>query len=204
MTHTPTVAIMWPVMLAPERGQLPDTARIACSSGERGWHGLFLCSLMKHILPAFCLLLTIRPVRADSYSTVPVTSADVATVIGLNPADFDIRKTVVTFDKPKAITFRYTTYNNSTPCTRDCKIPGTSSSVTVLTYVPKDGGPVKSLHFWVSGSGGGIYSSFPFDATKAKMRETLMLDGVFTIRASPEKGAAKAEYTIQLLTADGG
>jgi hypothetical protein len=149
------------------------------------------------IIP-FALLITAGALNATTYDTLPVTGADVAQVLELNPADYQITKTSIDFGAPKYVTLRFTPGSNA----RDFPISGMSSSITLLTYVPKDEGQFKPLRFWVSGSGGGIHSSFPFDSSKVKFTQSTILDGIFTIRASETEDFSKPTYKIEILTSD--
>ncbi|CAN5467363.1 hypothetical protein BH09VER1_BH09VER1_26090 [soil metagenome] len=144
------------------------------------------------------LLSSLNVLAGASYETMPVTGADVAQALELNPSNYQINKTLIEFDHPKHATFRYSSLGH----TREIAISGVSPSLTLLTYVPKDGGPVKPLKFWVTGTGGAIYSSVAFDSSKVKYTKSGIVDGVFTIIASASKDFTNPEYTIQILTSD--
>jgi len=128
--------------------------------------------------------------------SLPITVADVGQVLELNPSDYHITKTKIDFDSPKKVTLRYASASNS----RDWKIPGKSSSVIFLTYVPKSGGPIKPLKFWIAGSQGATHSAFPFDTSKVKFTKSEIINGIFTVRASKTEDFSDPEYKIQILT----
>jgi hypothetical protein len=152
------------------------------------------------LLPALAALLLAIPHlgQATTWDTLPVTPGDVAQILELKPSDYRITKTQLTFDGPKKVTLRHT----SGSTTRDLTLPGVSPSVTLLTYIPKEGGNVKPLNFWVTGSGGGTSSSFAIDTTKVKFTQSEIIDGVFTIRGAIDKDVSHPEYEIQILTSD--
>jgi hypothetical protein len=153
---------------------------------------------MKSIIVLFLISLTSPVLAETSFDSLPVTGSDIAEVLELHPSDYQITKTLINFGSPKQIIFRYTSLGQ----TRDLKLPGISPSVTLLTYVPKDGGPIKPLRFWITGSGGAISSAFAFDTNKAKFRRSGLVDGIFTVITSDKGDFSDPEYTIKVLTSD--
>ena len=81
--------------------------------------------------------------------------------------------------------------------------PGVSQSVTLATCVPKDGGPVKPLRFWLSGSGGAIASSFAIDTSKVKFTRSGDINGAFAVVGVATEDSSKSEYQLQIVASGG-
>ena len=158
---------------------------------------------MKSHLTTFCVLLTASLSLAAPATTLensPVTGEDVAKVLDLHPDNYHILKERIRFDSPQhAILrcFRGSGYS-------DYEIPGgATSTVTVMTYVASDGGPVKELRIWGIGDHGSTSRGFAIDSTKTKVTEAKLINGIFTIRsaASDRDLENGAEYRIEVLVA---
>ena len=86
---------------------------------------------------------------------------------------------------------------------KDFVLKELTASVTLLTYIPSEGGPNKSLKFWLRAeSGEATHSYFAVGTSKTKFTKSEVLDGVYTIVASDSEDMKAPTYRMQILTSD--
>ena len=106
--------------------------------------------------------------------TAPISGDDITNMLGLKTS-----KTTVTFNSPKNVILRCESNGSS----RDFPITGLSESITLLTHIPSEGGPIRPCHFWITGAGRTTSSSFAFDSSKAIFTRSEIIDGTYTVSA---------------------
>jgi len=152
---------------------------------------------MKTTLPIALALLTACsfPLHSEtSMETSPITGNDLISILELN-----VQKTKISFDSPKSVIFRWESQETS----KEIPVKGATKAVSLMTYVPTDGGPIKPLRFWITGAEGTYSSCFAFDSSKAKFWRSEIIDGVFTIRASETMDfSGPLAYRIQILSTE--
>jgi len=140
------------------------------------------------------LLMFVAILRAEpSLSLVPVDGADVAAMLGL-----PVTKTLIKFDGPKKVILRFSTPGGE----QHFLLPGTSASVTLLTYVPDGAAATRILKFWLTGSGGSVHGGCSYDDANTNFMESRFINGVFTVRGGPTQDFSKTTYTIQVLASN--
>jgi len=125
--------------------------------------------------------------------TVPITGNDIVNILKL-----DAVKNEIDFGSDRYATLRFEAYGHKFEQTLDSK----DSKVTLLSYIPSDGGNVKMLSLWFAGSRESIGYSYSVDTTKNRYTKTGIIDGLFTIIAAETKDFKNPNYKIQIIPSD--
>ena len=139
------------------------------------------------------LLLATSSARAGSYESSPLTTTDIAEILGLKAT-----RSVVRFDQPQELEFRYDTgdVHHVTPL-------GKHKTVTLLIYSPsRDGGKGSFGVTIYKGDKSSISTYFPGPPAEPgkSMFTKAGFDGdVFSIQGSLKEDFSKFAYRFQIL-----
>jgi hypothetical protein len=138
------------------------------------------------------LLITGSALHAETtMQKVPITGDDLISLLELS-----VEKRVISFDSPKKVTFRWQSSGQS----KEIPMKGTTKNVTLMTHVPREGGPIKPYRFWISTGEDTFHSSFYFDSAKLKVWRSEIIDGNFTIVGAETKDFKEPfVYRIQII-----
>lgn len=158
-------------------------------------------STSKQILVTFALgfvLGTNNLLAKPSFEPAPLTDSDSeqATKWETKLSDCQSNKTLVNFGNRGYVTVHWIGFGSDQRLT----LPSQCSSVSLLTFAPKDGDSIKRMCFVVAGQRGAVASYLHFDASKVKFTTSRFIDGVFTMTASATEDFSKPEYEIQIST----
>ena len=148
---------------------------------------------MKVSLLLSLLILAVGGVRGERYEAMEMSPEDLV-VIEKEAPGAEARKVRISFDAAEEFVLRHSNGWSQ----RDLPIRGKSKSFTLVTAVSPEGGPIKSLHFWIKGDGGAVYSYFAIDAEKAVVTTTGMKNGIFKMAGFSRANLDKPEYEIEV------
>ena len=150
---------------------------------------------MKTIIIATFLLASLPIVTSaePTWVTAPITGDDIVKISNL-----DVMKHEIDFGAERYATLRFEAYGETNDTPFDTKV----SKVTLLTYIPSEGGDFRIISIWMDGNRETVEYKCAVDTTKNRYTKFTIEDGNFTIIAAETKDSKKPTYKIKIITSE--
>jgi hypothetical protein len=126
----------------------------------------------KTTLAGLWLIASTLLAQEGKHQTVPLSGDDIGQILELRT-----RKEMISFEKPKFVTLRVEMSGQH----YDSSLKEPTTSVTLMTYVPSEGGAIRPLQVWLTAANGdSIHSYFSVDTSKTNFSKSEMVDGLYS------------------------
>ena len=145
---------------------------------------------------AITLLLSLVSAGADEYKTVPVLVDDLASVVDLETAKYEIE-----FSDAGIISLEAKGFGSETTHTLEKSSEAATLTIYYERGLTSEGelSGIDKLHYWISTSDGGKHSSLSFKKDDALFGKVEFKDGVFSIVYLADKNKpAEESYSIRI------